>query len=112
MIRRTITSFGMFLLLSLLRPGDGQAQERGISGKWVGTAVNDEGIKCEDSLDITENEDGTLTGKAGPWGLKIENGERVTPDVLQWEHSIPTHRWHVHCTVKGKSLVLDYTCTS
>jgi uncharacterized protein (TIGR03067 family) len=87
-----------------------QAQERGISGKWAGTNVNDWGIKSEDSLEITENEDGTLTGTAS--GMKIENGERVTAAVLQWEHVTQTHHWRVRCNVKGKSLVLDYTCTS
>ncbi len=114
MIKRIVTSFGLLLLLGISSSGDAQAQPRGISGKWAGTGVNDGGGQFAEPLEITEHEDGTLTGTGnGAPGkeMKILNGERVMAGLYQWEYATKTHRWRVRGTVKGKSLVLDYTCT-
>jgi len=101
------------LAIPLLSPPAAVGQENSLTGKWVGTGVNDKG-KSEAFLDLTVNEDGTLTGMWGCPGnteLKIEKGEQVTEHVLRWESSTETHRWCVRATVNGKSLVLETTCT-
>jgi hypothetical protein len=103
------------LLAGFLFPGQTVAQEKKIAGKYAGIYVNKDGQKSDAILTIEEKEDGTLTGK---WGnpdseLTIENGERVTADLLQWEavHEATKGRYRVRCTVKGNALVLDVTLT-
>lgn len=109
---RSFPTVCVLLVLALAFQTPAVAQDRGISGKWSGTSINSSG-KSDGFLEVTENEDGTLTGKWGSTGneLKIDKGERVTADILRWESSTETHRWCVQAKVNGKSLVLEYTCT-
>jgi len=115
MQRYSVAVLSLSLATLLLGSHAAVAQEKGLTGKWTGTGVNDMGLKSDAFLDLTVNDDGTLTGTWGCPGqteLKIEKGEQVTADVLRWESSTETHRWCVRATVKGKALVLDTTCTS
>jgi hypothetical protein len=95
----------------------GQAPGKTLTGIWEGTYTNEGGDVSKGYLDITENADGTLSGK---WGndpeaaLKIENGERVTKHVFQWEASSEANekgRYRCRATLKGKTLELDITYT-
>jgi hypothetical protein len=59
-----------------------------------------------------------LTGKWGPFGkeVPIENGERVTNDVLHWESSwagenTPKTRYRIVCAITGKTLVVHWIGT-
>jgi hypothetical protein len=101
-------------------PGLAQAQERtvNISGTWSGTAVNSDGHTGKASLIVKENADGTLTGQWGPFSKEatIEQGERVTREVLHWEASwasetTPKTRYRMVCTVMGKTLVVHWIGT-
>jgi hypothetical protein len=98
----------------------GQEGERKglVTGVWTGRYTNhDNGQSGDAYLDITEHADGTLTGK---WGtdentaVKIEHGERVTADLLQWEAVTEEKhqpRYRVRATLKGKTLELACTVT-
>jgi hypothetical protein len=101
-------------LLPKRPPGRIRAQEPfGISGKWSGMGVNSDGNKGTASLLVEEHQDGTLTGKWGAAGseMTIENGERVTAQVLHWECSTGIYRYRVRCTMEGQALVITYTLT-
>jgi hypothetical protein len=85
---------------------------------WTDRYTNhDTGQSGDAYLDITEHTDGTRTGK---WGTdentaaKIEHGERVTADLLQWEAVTEEKhqpRYRVRVTLKGKTLELACTVT-
>ncbi len=84
----------------------------GVTGKWHGKSVNAE-VMSDTFLDITEHEDGTLTGMWGCRGVcevKIEKGERLSAELLRWESTTPgATPWHVVARVDGKSMVLERT---
>ena len=84
----------------------------GVSGKWHGKSVSAE-VMSDTFLDITEHEDGTLTGMWGCPGVcevKIEKGERLTAELLRWESTTPgATPWHVVARVDGKSMVIERT---
>lgn len=86
----------------------------GISGVWTGAGMNSDGeYSSAGELVITEREGGTLQGEWGaPRHLTIEQGERVTADVLQWTSPYKNGTYHARCVQKGKSLVIDWTYTS
>lgn len=104
-------------------PSGGETSEApatsdGLTGRWSGITVRPDGDKSEVFTDVTEHEDGTLSGT---WGgvprdvLTIQNGTRVSNDLLQWEstQSYLDSHWSVRCRVMGenKAMVLDYTYT-
>ena len=84
----------------------------GVTGKWNGKSVSAE-VMSDTFLDITEHEDGTLTGMWGCRGVcevKIEKGERLTAELLRWESTAPgATAWHVVARVDGKSMVIERT---
>lgn len=84
----------------------------GITGKWHGKSVSAEAMS-DTFLDITEHEDGTLTGMWGSRGVcevKIEKGERLSAELLRWESTTPgATTWHVVARVDGKSMVIERT---
>ncbi len=113
MRNRAISIFGALLVASPLSLGSAREAPLGVSGEWMGSAVNSEGKLAPNHLSITEHQDGRLTGK---WGhpddlMTIEKGERVAPDTLQWESPSGKGRYRVRCAQKGKSLVLDWSYT-
>lgn len=84
----------------------------GVTGKWHGKSVSAE-VMSDTFLDITEHEDGTLTGM---WGsrsvceVEIEKGERLTAELLRWESTTPgATPWKVVARVDGKSMVIERT---
>ena len=84
----------------------------GVSGKWHGKSVSADRMS-DTFLDITEHEDGTLTGMWGCPGVcevKTEKGERLTAELLRWESTTPgATPWHVVARVDGKSMVIERT---
>jgi Concanavalin A-like lectin/glucanases superfamily len=84
----------------------------GVTGKWHGKSVSAE-VMSDTFLDITEHEDGTLTGMWGCRGVcevKIEKGERLTAELLRWESTTPgATPWHVVARVDGKTMVIERT---
>jgi hypothetical protein len=81
-----------------------------ITGRWTGYGVNSLGQQSPGEMVITEEPDGTLTGKWGaPMHLTIENGERLTEDTLQWEGSNGQGTYRARCAQRGNSLVIDWT---
>jgi hypothetical protein len=84
----------------------------GVTGNWHGKSVNAETMS-DTFLDITEHEDGTLTGMWGCRGVcevKIENGERLSAELLRWESTTPgATSWHVVARVDGRSMVIERT---
>jgi hypothetical protein len=115
MNRLVLVLLGVSLLIGLPARGQVADKEVGISGKWKGFAVNSDGGASDiEFLDVKEKTDGTLTGKCGNRDLvmTIEKGERVTPEVVQWEASDPSAGVYRYRGVqKGKVLQLEWTHT-
>lgn len=94
-----------------------QTRTNSLTGIWKGSFVNDRDVLSNAYLNITENADGTLTGKWGnsaPGVLVIENGERVNDELVQWEAASVQHkdgRYRVRATLKKGELNLDVTYT-
>jgi hypothetical protein len=88
----------------------GRLRKTSISGRWTGYGVNSLGQQSPGEMVITEEPDGTLTGKWGaPMHLTIENGERLTEDTLQWQGSNGQGTYRARCAQRGNSLVIDWT---
>ena len=87
------------------------ADQPSLTGKWSGKYVNSFGFDGEDSLDIVVTKDNTVTGT---WdGKKVEKGEKVSDELLQWEAAKGEFRYRARAYVKGagKALLVEYTVT-
>ncbi len=88
-----------------------------LTGIWHGTYVNDDDVPSDAYLEVTENADGSLSGRwgNGPNGaLVIEHGERVTKSVFQWEAASEAHqdgRYRIRARLIDGTLHLDVTYT-
>lgn len=106
--------FTLFLANTAVMAQDAKKE---LTGIWGGTFITQHDVESVGYLNITEHANGSLTGQ---WGnspnsaLRIENGERVTENVVQWEASSKANqqgRYRVLATVKGYTMELKVTYT-
>lgn len=80
-----------------------------VTGTWIGTWSNAVGESGRDSLDLTEEPDGRLTGT---WTGSIPvTGRRLGANELQLTGRTSTRAYTVAVTVSGDSMTLKYVST-